>query len=438
LSIKYIMFSFRQRLDNKSFTLIELLIVIAILALLMSIIIITLNPSEILKQTRDTKRISNLKSINNALSIFQATRPTASTGTANIVYISVPDSSATCANLGLPALPDGYTYACSTTANYRKTDGTGWIPVNFDSLDIGSPISSLPIDPTNTTSTGLFFSYVIGSSWEFVGGMESSKYQTDAAQVDGGTSITSFEIGSALSLTPAVIEEYKKDSDLVGYWSFDYASTGSIANAATTGLADESGNGNNCTASNANGTGLVWATGKKGGAVYFDGVDDYLNCGAGTSIDFPTGDFTLSFWFKPSATTSGAHIIDKGTGSLLDGYGVIIGDTNTTLVGAISFMTDGDDSGGGKSYTTGTTILFVDNWYYITAIRISGVKYLYINGVNEKSGSDSREISDSSRPLYMAQAQVDNNRWFNGNIDEVRIYNRALTADEIKLLYAAQ
>ena len=111
--------------NRKSFTLIELLIVIAILALLMSIIIITLNPSELLKQTRDTKRISSLKSINNALGIFQATRPTASTGTSSIVYISIPDSSATCANLGLPTLPDGYTYACATTANYRKTDGIG-------------------------------------------------------------------------------------------------------------------------------------------------------------------------------------------------------------------------------------------------------------------------------------------------------------------------
>jgi prepilin-type N-terminal cleavage/methylation domain-containing protein len=424
--------------SKKSFTLIELLIVIAILALLMSIIIITINPAELLKQTRDSKRVSSLKSLNNALNIFQATRSSASMGTSSIIYISIPDSSTTCANLGLPALPSGYTYACSTSANYRKTDGTGWIPVNFNSLDIGSPISSLPIDPINTTSTGLFFSYVVGSSWEFVGGMESSKYQTDAAQVDGGTSITSFEIGSALSLTPAIIEEYKKDSDLVGYWSFDYLTTGSIANAATTGLGDESGNNNNCTAYNTNGTGLAWIAGKKGGGVYFDGTDDYLNCGAGTSIDFSTGDFSVSFWFKPSATTSGAHMIDKGTGSLIDGYGVIIGDTNTTLVGAVSFMTDGSGSGSGKTYVTGTTVLYINNWYYVAAIRNSGIKYLYINGVNEKSGSDSREISDNSRPLYIAKAEVDGSRWFNGIIDEVRIYNRALTENEIKLLYATQ
>ena len=404
----------------------------------MAIIIITINPAELLKQTRDSKRVSSLKTLNNALNIFQATRSSASIGTANIVYISIPDSSATCANLGLPTLPSGYTYACSTTANYRKTDGTGWIPVNFDSLDIGSPISSLPIDPTNTTSTGLFFSYVIGSSWEFVGGMESSKYQTDAAQVDGGTSITSFEIGSALSLTPAVIEEYKKDSDLVGYWSFDYASTGSIANAATTGLADESGNGNNCTAYNTNGTGLAWVTGKKGGAVYFDGVDDYLNCGAGTSIDFSTGDFSVAFWFKPSATTAASHIIDKGTGSLYDGYGVMIGDGNTNLVGAVSFISDSNGTSEGKTYLNSTTILYVDNWYHVVVLRSSGIRYIYVNSVRENSDSYNKEISDTARDLYIGQACVDSGRFYNGYIDEIRIYNRALTADEIKLLYAAQ
>src|SRR3989339_296581 len=197
----------------RSFTLIELLIVIAILALLMSIIILTLNPAEMLKKTRDTKRISSLKSINNALGIFQATRPTASIGTANIVYVSIPDSSSTCANLGLPTLP-GYTYQCSTEANYRKTDGTGWILVNFDSLDIGSPISSLPIDPTNTTSTGLYFTYVMGGSWELRSLMESTNQ--DQAINDGDAYPGLYSVGSTLNLTPG-----SRDRGLVGYWTFD-------------------------------------------------------------------------------------------------------------------------------------------------------------------------------------------------------------------------
>lgn len=183
---------------NRAFTLIELLVVIAILTLLISITIIILNSSEMLKKSRDTKRISNLNVLNDALSIFQATKIT-SMGTANIVYISIPDSSSGCTNLGLPAPPSDCTYQCSTSANYRKTNGTGWIPVNFDSIEIGSSLSLLPIDPTNTTSTGLYYAYVMGGGWKLTSQFESSSY-AEQASTDGGMDPTSFEFGTNLTL----------------------------------------------------------------------------------------------------------------------------------------------------------------------------------------------------------------------------------------------
>src|SRR5574343_1114841 len=248
---------------TKSFTLIELLIVIAILALLMSIIIITLNPSEMLKKSRDTKRISSLKALNNALGIFQATKPTTTMGTANIVYVSIPDSSSTCANRSLPTLPDGYTYQCSTVANYRKTDGTGWIPVNFNSLDIGSPISSLPIDPTNTTSTNLFFTYTTGGSWELNAILESSANKlsgdNDKTSLDGGDSYSTYEIGTDLSLSPY------KDTGLVAYWRMDEGTDSTTKDDAAS---------NNGTI-----TGATWKSESdgcpSGNCLYFDG-NDYI------------------------------------------------------------------------------------------------------------------------------------------------------------------
>ena len=191
--------------NNKSFTLIELLIVIAILALLMSIIIITLNPSEILKQTRDTKRISQITALNNAIKIFQVNKSSVSLGTTNKVYVSIPDSDSSCVNLGLPILPSGYTYACSTVANYQKTDGTGWVPINFNSLDIGSPLSVLPADPTNATSSGLYFTFTTDSiDYELASILESDKNMQEVAQNDGGYSDNGFERGSNLSLAPLV------------------------------------------------------------------------------------------------------------------------------------------------------------------------------------------------------------------------------------------
>ena len=72
------MIPFKSSSHHPSFTLIELLIVVAILAVLMSVIVLAINPAEILKRTRDTRRITDLKSLNNAIQYFQTSFPDAS------------------------------------------------------------------------------------------------------------------------------------------------------------------------------------------------------------------------------------------------------------------------------------------------------------------------------------------------------------------------
>jgi len=129
-------------------------------------------------------------------------------GTANVVYVSIPDDSGgatTTCNLGLPALPGGWTYQCSNTDNYRKADGTGWIPVNFTSLTTTpNPLTLLPVDPTNSTSTNLYYTYVSGS-WELTALFETTGYQTKYAASDNGTSTVLFEVGNHLKITPNAI-----------------------------------------------------------------------------------------------------------------------------------------------------------------------------------------------------------------------------------------
>ena len=143
-------------------------------------------------------------------------------GTSTVVYVSLPDnSSSTCGSWGLPALPTGYTYNCVSSANLRNTNGTGWIPVNFNRISSNSPISQLPIDPTNTTSTRLYYTYTPGGSWELNATVEASKNKlggsNDLVSKDGGSATSLYEIGTNLSLNP--IET--GDSSLVGYWNFE-------------------------------------------------------------------------------------------------------------------------------------------------------------------------------------------------------------------------
>ena len=194
----------KLKVKNKnrgSFTLIELLVVLALVAILSVVVVMTLNPAELLKQARDSNRLSDLATINTALNLFSADVTSGFMGTSTTVYVSIPDNaSSTCGSLGLPALPTGWNYNCVTTANLKNTDGTGWIPVNFQRISSNSPISQLPIDPQNTTSSNSYYTYIAGGSWKLTAiSMESQKYIAQGS-TDGGTAPSSFEMGNDMNL----------------------------------------------------------------------------------------------------------------------------------------------------------------------------------------------------------------------------------------------
>src|SRR4030042_5775961 len=242
----------------RGFTLIEWVLVIGILAILAVVVVVVLNPAEWLRQSRDSNRISDLQTINSALGYYLSDGGS-SFGVGNTVYVSIPDSDSGCVNLGLPALPAGWSYKCATSANFRKVDSNGWIPVNLTSVSFGSPLDTLPVDPINTTSSGNYYAYTPGGSWELNGFLESGKYRNSSASNQYLPGIV--KIGTDLNLSPIA-----NTTGLVGYWKFDEGSG--------TTATDSSGNGNTGAW---NGTGSRWATGKVGSyAGQFNGIDDHI------------------------------------------------------------------------------------------------------------------------------------------------------------------
>jgi prepilin-type N-terminal cleavage/methylation domain-containing protein len=228
----------KKQSPSEGFTLIELLLVVAILAILSTVVVVVINPAELLKQTRDAIRLSDLGAINKTLSISQVNA--IPLGSSTIIYISIPDTSAACANLGLPTPPPGWSYQCAPSSAYRNANGTGWIPVNFNLIPGGSSLGALPIDPVNTTNSGLYYLYVPGSpKWAIAASLESQKYLPKAAN-DGGYDPGRYEIGTDLSLIV-------KAEGLVGWWKFD--------DGSGTAASDSSGNGNNSTLNG----GVAWA-----------------------------------------------------------------------------------------------------------------------------------------------------------------------------------
>ena len=180
---------------KKGFTLIELLIVIAIIAILSIVVVLTLNPAEMLRRSRDSNRLSDLSTFQSAMNLYAQDKAVSGgslgLGTSSVIYVSIPDPTAStsagsdCSNLGFPA---GGAYHCAGPSFFRKTDGTGWIPVNLASTATGAPLGQLPTDPTNNLSSGEYYEYTTdGTNWKMAAVPESAQQSSQIASFTSGT-----------------------------------------------------------------------------------------------------------------------------------------------------------------------------------------------------------------------------------------------------------
>lgn len=422
-----------MRSSSKAFTLVELLVTIAIIAILAVVVVTTINPMQLLAQSRDGNRISDMRNLNGTISFYKSDQLGSSQfslGSSSVVYVSLPDPAATtaagsnCASLNLPVLPSPYSYHCAGPNYYRKTNGTGWIPVNLSLTSTGAPLSSFPIDPTNASSSRLFYTYTTnGSQFEFTAAMESTKYKlggsNDQVSGDGGLLAGVYEKGTQLGLEPV---DYG-DSSLVGYWPMNEGS-GNFAFDAS---------GNNATGmwsgTQAGTNGTHYSPGKVGPyAGAFDGTDNFIN--SSSSRVNIVGNITLSAWINPSAGFGQQGVIC--TDNYYSGFGIYVRHNAGSDIG---FQINPN----GTRYNTMVGTLTYGRWSYVAETWNGTNLNAYINGVNVYSGQNNNGISPRavthmtigycggiSAPLY-----------FLGSLDDVRIYNRALSAAEIQAMYNA-
>ena len=396
-----------------SFTLVELLIVIAILAVLAAAVVIVLNPAELLAQARDTQRISDVNMIKKATDLFIVDNSTTSLGTSQKVYISLPDAAApACTNnlASLPVLPAGWSYNCVTAANLRNINGTGWIPLDFTQVKGGSPIPYLPIDPQNDPALTRYYQYIPGANaFELTALMESER-QAKAANSDGGTDAGRLEIGSDVSL-------WTTASGISGYWKFDEGSgtTTSSSVGSLTGVI----------------TGTTWVPGKSGTALNFAAVaTDYVSI-PNTLIN-GLGDFTIETWINLNATSGERNVIG-GANAAQDNEFMMRVTTNKIS----SYMK------GGGSYI-GQTVITSNRWCHFIFTRSGSQARMYLDGKLDYEGAISAVpmIVDPSG-LVIGQEQdsvgggFSSSQAWNGKIDEMKFYSRSISASEASALYNA-
>jgi len=195
------------------------------------------------------------------------------------------------------------------------------------------------------------------------------------------------------------------NENLVAYWSLDDGA-GAIAK-------DNSGGGFNATLYNS----PTWINGKSGKALTFNGTTQYGNAG---DVDITTNALTFSVWAKTSYPATSQEILRKQSSYIFRiGVGVLV-----------FYVHDGTDW---RSISE-TASIFDDEWHHLVAVWDGTTAWLYVDGVMIKEQALAYTMALNNNNLYIGSS-VGSASFFNGSLDEIRIYDKALTEAEIKYLY---
>ena len=196
--------------------------------------------------------------------------------------------------------------------------------------------------------------------------------------------------------------------DLVAAYSFSQGSG--------TTVPDASGNGNTGTISNA-----TWSTaGNYGDALLFNGTNAMVTVNNSASLDLTTA-MTLEAWVDPSAVSSAwRDVVYKGS----DNYWLSATSTQSSMPAA------GATVGSSDVFTAGTAALAVNTWTFLAETFNGSTLALYVNGTQVSSLAQTGNILTSTDPLSIGGDSI-YGQFFQGLIDEVRVYNVALTAAQI-------
>lgn len=154
----------------------------------------------------------------------------------------------------------------------------------------------------------------------------------------------------------------------------------------------------------------------------FDGIDDDINCGAGSSLNI-TGSYTIEAWINLSQLGVLQNIVVKTN---LQYY------LRNSNILASTFY-----DGIAWRETIGTTVLNTDRWYHTAGTHRDGEQRLYLDSLTEPlsgGGTYSTGPTSDINSLYVGKDGGGVQHW-KGLIGEVRIYNRALSSPEIQRIY---
>lgn len=230
------------------------------------------------------------------------------------------------------------------------------------------------------------------------------------------------------------------EQGLVGHWTFDGENMD--WSSTTAEVRDRSGQGNSGNADAMTSQSVM--QGVLGQALALDGTDDFFSIPDVDGVtDFSTAqDFSVSTWVKIPPTQNNTDtfdnaIIEKWEGAA-DGYPYVIrlyNQTNETAADRGKLFTARYD-GNTVSALTSTISVNDDTWHHIVFLKRGGSIYLYIDGEQDGTTADNSTFATTNTsPVYFGRRGGAGSLKFTGAVDDVRLYNRALSAEEVKRLY---
>ncbi|MCK1597287.1 LamG-like jellyroll fold domain-containing protein [Bradyrhizobium sp. 164] len=221
---------------------------------------------------------------------------------------------------------------------------------------------------------------------------------------------------TGVSLPVSITVSNTQTPGLVAAYSFDEGS------GTTAG--DSSGQSNLATLNN----GVAWIAGKNGRAASFDGVNDFISIPNSASTNISGNALTLSMWINPQALASGdSVVIGKFWNTTMSSpyyqYGLELRGGNQTdfYIGTSS----------GALVAAGGTTLPFNQWSHL-AITFDGAQVkTYVNGTLVNTQALSATITARGNPMRIG-ADASTAQFYKGALDDLRIYNRALTLAQVQ------
>jgi hypothetical protein len=307
--------------------------------------------------------------------------------------LGISQSDTTAPTVALTAPADNSTLSGSVNITADATDNIAVAGVSFyaNGLLIGSEDTTAPYYISWNTSMNPNGSYILAA----------------VARDSSGNQTTS-------SSRTVTVQNSASMLGLVAQWSFD--------DGSGTSAQDDSGNGHSGTVSNA-----TWSTtGKYGGALAFNGTNSWVTVADAAALDLTTG-MTIEAWVNPTSLTGWRSILLKERAGGL-AYSLYATNPDLGSTPPATFINLGTAS---DTNSSGTQALPLNTWTHLAGTYDGSQLKMYVNGALRQTINAGGGITVSNGVLRIGGNSV-YGEYFAGLIDEIRLYNRALTLAEIQ------